>query len=58
MRLTHFQGLLLFAVVISAAFAFLSKHTARERARYFLWSLFWFVTISLAIGWLMYAFAK
>ena len=53
MRFTHFQAMLLFAVVISVAFAFLSKQSPRDRLRYALWSFLAFLVISLGIAWLM-----
>ena len=58
MRLTHFQAMLLFAVVISVAFAFLSKQSPRDRLRYALWSFLAFLVISLGIAWLMVLFPR
>lgn len=56
--LTHFESLLLFALVISVAFAFLGKQTARERLRYALLAFLTFVLVAVAIGWLMYPFPR
>jgi hypothetical protein len=56
--ISHFAALLLFAAVVSAAFAFLTKNTPRERWRYALWSIFLFVGIAIAAGWLMLWFRR
>jgi multidrug transporter EmrE-like cation transporter len=58
MKFTHFEALLLFAAVISAAFALLSKPTKKERVRYAVWSFLAFVLIAVAIGWMMYPFPR
>ena len=58
MRLTHFQAMLLFALVISIAFAFLSKHSSRDRLKYALWSFLAFLVIALGIAWIMYPFPR
>lgn len=56
MTLSHFPALLLFALIVSVAFAFMLKATARERIRYTLRSFFYFVLVSLLAGWLMFYF--
>jgi hypothetical protein len=58
MRLAHFPALLLFALIVSAAFAFLSKHTPRERLRYACWSFLAFLLIALVIAWIMFPFPR
>jgi len=58
LHLTHFEGMLLFALVLSLAFAFLSRRTLRERLRYAAWSLLFFLAAAVGIGWLMYLFQK
>jgi uncharacterized membrane protein SirB2 len=58
MRLTHFQALLLFALVISIAFAFLSKQSPRDRLKYAFWSFLAFLVIALGIAWLMFPFPR
>jgi hypothetical protein len=55
---THLEAMMLFALLVSVALAFLTKRTAGERARYTLRSLAWFVVASLAIAWLMYPFSR
>ena len=58
MQLTHFQAMLLFALVISVAFAFLSKESPRERLKYAVWSFLAFLLIGLAIAWMMFPFPR
>jgi hypothetical protein len=55
---THFQGLVFFALVVSVTFAFLSKQTAVDRAKYVLWAFCAFLLVAIGIGWLMYPFSK
>jgi len=54
MRLSHFQAMLIFALVISVAFGFLSRRRPLERVKYVLWSLFLFLLVGIGIGWAMY----
>lgn len=58
MNLSHFQAMLLFAFVISLAFAFLTKRRLGERVRYFFWALLAFLLVAVAIGWLMYPLSR
>jgi hypothetical protein len=58
MHLSHLQAMLLFAVVISVAFGFLSRRPPMERLKYILWSLGLFLLIGVGIGWLMYPFSR
>jgi len=58
MKFTHFDALLLFAVVISIAFAFLTKQTARDRLKYALWAFLGFVLVAVTLGWIMYPFPR
>ena len=57
LHLSHLQAMLLFAVVISVAFGFLSRRPAMERLKYILWSLGLFLLIGIVIGWVMYPFS-
>ena len=50
--------MLLFALVISIAFGFLSRRKPVERAKYIVWSLFLFLLIGVGIGWAMYPFSR
>lgn len=58
MTLNHFQAMLLFAVVVSAAFAFLTKRTAGERLRYALLAFLAFMGVALVVGWLMFPLSR
>ncbi len=58
MNLSHFQAMLLFAFVISLAFAFLTKRKLSERFRYALWAFLAFLIVAVAIGWVMYPFSR
>lgn len=58
LAITHFQALLLFALAVSLAFAFLSRRTMRERLRYTFWSLLVFLAAAVGVGWLMYFFQR
>jgi len=50
--------MLLFALVISIAFGFLSRRQPVERVKYIVWSLFLFLLIGVGIGWAMYPFSR
>jgi len=56
--LTHFGAMVFFALVVSITFAFLSKHSMIERAKYTLWAFFAFLLVAIGIGWLMYPFSQ
>jgi multidrug transporter EmrE-like cation transporter len=58
MILNHFQTMMIFALAVSAAFAFLSKNTMRERIRYAVWAFLAFLLVAVGIGWLMYPFSR
>ena len=58
LQLTHFQAMLLFALVVSLAFAFLSRRALRERLRFTVWSVLFFLAAAVAIGWLMFFFQR
>ena len=57
-HLTHFQAMVLFAVIISIAFAFLSKRTLRDRLIYLGWSLLGFLGIAVAIAWILFPLSR
>jgi ABC-type Mn2+/Zn2+ transport system permease subunit len=57
-KLGHFQSMLLFALLISIAFGFLSRRKPIERVKYIAWSLFLFLLFGVAIGWAMYPFSR
>jgi hypothetical protein len=56
-KLSHWQSLLFFAVLISVAFGFLSRRRPIDRVKYIVWSLFLFLLIGVGIGWAMYPFS-
>jgi hypothetical protein len=55
---SHFQAMLLFSLVISVSFGFLSRRPPMERLKYILWSLGLFLLIGIGIGWMMYPFSR
>ena len=52
----HVLLMVLFSVLVSLVFTFLTKYGARERIRYFLVLLASFVLLSILVGWVMYPF--
>jgi hypothetical protein len=58
LKLSHLQAMLLFSLVISIAFGFLSRRRPIERVKYIVWSLFLFLLIGVGIGWAMYPFSR
>jgi cytochrome bd-type quinol oxidase subunit 2 len=57
-QLSHFQAMVLFALIISVAFGFLSRRRPIDRAKYIVWSLFLFLLVGVGIGWAMYPFTR
>jgi hypothetical protein len=58
LHLSHFQSLLLFAIIISLAFGTLGRRDPFERLKYAAWSFGMFVLVAIALGWLMYPFSR
>jgi len=56
-HLSHFPAMLIFALIISVSFGFLSRRRPTDRIKYILWSLFLFLFIGIGIGWAMYPFS-
>lgn len=54
----HFEAMVLFALAVSLAFAFLTRRGLSERVRYFLWAFLAFLVVAIGIGWLMYPFSR
>ena len=48
MKLSHFQALVVFALVISIAFGFLGRRRPIDRVKYILWTLLLFLLIGEA----------
>lgn len=57
-HLSHLQAMLLFALVISAAFGMLGRRRIADRWRYAVWSFFLFLLVAVLIGWAMYPFSR
>ncbi len=57
-HLSHLQAMVIFALVVSVAFGFLSRRSSFERAKYIVWSFFLFVVVGVGIGWIMYPFSR
>jgi hypothetical protein len=57
-KLSHFQAMLFFALVISTAFGFLGRRRPADRLKYIVWSLLLFLVIGVGIGWAMYPFSR
>lgn len=58
LQISHFQAMVLFALIISIAFGFLSRRQPIERLKYILWSLFFFLLFGIGIAWAMYPFSR
>jgi hypothetical protein len=58
LELTHLQGMLLFALIVSVAFGFLSRRRPLDRIKYISWSLFFFLLFGIGIAWAMYPFSR
>lgn len=58
MTLNHFPAMVIFALTVSLAFAFLSKNKMSERIRYAVWAFVAFLVVAIGIGWLMYPFSR
>ena len=56
-KLSHLESMLLFALVISVAFGFLSRRRPIDRVKYIVWSLVLFILVGVGIGWAMYPFS-
>jgi hypothetical protein len=58
LHFSHFQSLLLFALIISMAFGTLGRRKPIERVKYAAWSFATFMLVGIALGWLMYPFSR
>jgi multisubunit Na+/H+ antiporter MnhB subunit len=54
MTLSHFQALVIFALVVSVVFALITKNEPKEQFRYGIFVFLSFLAVALAVGWLMY----
>ena len=53
LQFSHFQALLLFALIISLAFGTLGRRRPLERLKYAAWSFAMFLLVGIALGWLL-----
>ena len=56
--LNHFASMLLFALLISVAFAALGQRRGLERFRYAVWCFALFMLVGVGVAWLMYPFSR
>ncbi len=54
MKLSHFEALLFFALIVSTVFALITRNTPREQLRYGIFVFVSFLVVALAVGWVMY----
>ena len=54
MTLSHFQALVIFALVVSVVFTLITKNEPREQVRYGIFVFLSFLAVALAVGWIMY----
>jgi len=58
LHFSHFQALVLFALLISLAFGTLGRRKPVERVKYAAWSFAMFLLVGIALGWLMFPFSR
>ena len=58
LQFSHFQTMLLFALIISLSFGTLGRRKPIERLKYAAWSFAMFLVVGIALGWLMYPFSR
>jgi hypothetical protein len=54
MSLSHFQALVVFALIVSTVFALITKNGPREQLRYGVFVFLSFLAVAIAVGWIMY----
>jgi hypothetical protein len=54
MRLTHFQAMTVFALLLAMTFASLGRRSTRARIRYAVLAFLCFMLVAVAIGWLLF----
>jgi hypothetical protein len=57
MKLTHFQLMVLFALLSSIALGALQRGTTEDRIRSAAWTFLMFLGIGIAIAWVIYPFS-
>jgi hypothetical protein len=58
MQTDHFAGMLLFALLVSVAFAALGKRSPARRVRNATISFFLFMTFALGVAWLLFPLSR
>jgi hypothetical protein len=56
MRVSHFEALFAFALIVSTVFALITKNEPRDQFRYGILVFLSFLGIALVVGWVMYPF--
>ena len=54
MSLSHFEALVVFALIVSTVFALITKNGPREQFRYGVFVFLSFLAVAIAVGWIMY----
>jgi hypothetical protein len=54
MNLSHFEALVVFALIVSTVFALITKNGPREQLRYGVFVFLSFLAVAIAVGWIMY----
>ena len=54
MNLSHFEALVVFALLVSTVFGLITKRTPRDQFRYGVFVFFSFIGVAIVVGWLMY----
>ena len=57
-RLSHLVAMVIFALLVSVAFACIGKHTTATRIKYALLSFLLFLAIGVGVAWLMYPLSR
>jgi len=53
-NLSHFEALVVFALLVSTVFGLITKRTPRDQFRYGVFVFFSFIGVAIVVGWLMY----
>jgi hypothetical protein len=58
MQLSHFAGMVVFALLVSVAFASLGQRNLAGRIRHAGWCLLLFMAVALGVAWLLFPFSR
>jgi len=53
-KFSHFEALLVFALIVSTVFALITKNTPGEQFRYGVFVFVSFLLVAFVVGWIMY----